>query len=245
MKRCVGRYLWLAPGLTLGLILSSAAVAEVRVGIDLSVTGPAAAIGMASRSAIQLWPKEIAGQKITYVYLDDASDPGNAVRNVRKLIGEERVDLLIGPTIAPNALAVLPVIAENQTPMMTLAASAAIVEPPDGPRYWAFKMPQNDTHMATVLTQHMADHGIKNVAFIGFADAYGEGWWKEFSRLADMRHLRIVANERYARTDTSVTGQVLKIMAAHPDAVLIAGAGTPAVLPQKTLKEKGYRGQVC
>jgi branched-chain amino acid transport system substrate-binding protein len=127
---------------------------------------------------------------------------------------------------------------------VALAASASIVEPMDAKRAWAFKMPQNDTHMATILTQHMVESGVKTVAFIGFADAYGEGWWREFSKLAELRKLHIVASERYARNDTSVTGQILKIMSAKPDAVLIAASATPAVLPQRTLVERGYKGRI-
>jgi branched-chain amino acid transport system substrate-binding protein len=168
----------------------------------------------------------------------------NAVRNARKLTAEERVDVIVGPNTTPNALAMLDVAAESQTPMIALAASSSIVEPVDAKRAWTFKMPQNDSHMATILTQHMADNGIKTVAFIGFADAYGENWWREFSKLAELRKLRVVANERYARNDTSVTGQILKIMSAQPDAVLVAGSATPAVLPQKTLVERGYKGRI-
>lgn len=220
------------------------AAAQIKVGINLSTTGPAAAIGSSSKNAILLWPKEIAGKKVEYILLDDGTDPGNAVKNVRKLIAEEKVDIIVGPNTTPNALALLDVVAENETPLITLAASASIVEPMDAKRAWVFKMPQNDTHMTTILTQHMADHGIRTVAFIGFADAYGEGWWREFSKLAELRHIRIVANERFARTDTSVTGQVLKMMSAKPDAVLIAGSGTPAVLPQRTLIERGYKSQI-
>ncbi|HTD03902.1 ABC transporter substrate-binding protein [Undibacterium sp.] len=225
-------------------LCSSAALGQIRIGIDLSTTGPAASIGASSKNAILLWPKEIAGKKVEYILLDDASDPGNAVRNVRKLIAEEKIDILVGPNTTPNALALLDVVAESETPMVALAASAAIVEPMDARRAWSFKMPQNDTHMATILTQHMADNGIKSSAFIGFADAYGESWWREFSRLAELRKIKIVANERYARTDTSVTGQILKIISAHPDAVLIAASATPAVLPQKTLVERGYTGRI-
>ncbi len=129
--------------------------------------------------------------------------------------------------------------------MVALAASAAIIEPlTDARRRWAFKMPQNDSHMATVLTEHMSNHGVKTVGFIGFADTYGESWWREFSRLAEVRKLKVVGNERFGRNDTSVTGQVLKLMSANPDAILIAGSGTPAVLPQKTLAERGYKGRI-
>ena len=226
------------------MLAAAPATAQIKVGINISTTGPAAAIGASTRNTVLLWPKEIAGQKVEYILLDDASDVSNAVRNARKLTAEEQVDILVGPNTTPNALAMLDVVAEAQTPIITLAAAAAIVEPVDAKRKWAFKMPQNDTHMSTILTQAMADAGVKTVGFIGFADAYGEGWWKEFSKLAELRKLRIVASERYARTDTSVTGQILKIMSAKPDAVLIAASATPAVLPQKTLVERGYKGKI-
>jgi branched-chain amino acid transport system substrate-binding protein len=223
---------------------SLSAHAQIKVGVTIATTGPAAAIGIPSKNAMLLWPKEIAGQKVEYVILDDASDPTNAVRNARKLTSEERVDVIVGPNTTPNALAMLDVAAESETPMITLAASSSIVEPIDNKRRWAFKMPQNDSHMATILTQHMTENGIKTVGFIGFADAYGENWWREFSKFAELRKLRIVASERYARNDTSVTGQVLKLIMAKPDAVLVAGSATPAVLPQKTLIERGYKGRI-
>lgn len=223
---------------------SLSAYAQMKIGVTISTTGPAAAIGIPSKNAMLLWPKEIAGQKVQYVILDDASDPTNAVRNARKLTAEEKVDVIVGPNTTPNALAMLDVAAESETPMIALAASASIVEPMDAKRAWAFKMPQNDSHMATILTQHMADNGVRTVAFIGFSDAYGEGWWREFSKLAELRKIRIVDSERYARNDTSVTGQVLKIILAKPDAVLVAASSTPAVLPQKTLIEHGYQGRI-
>jgi branched-chain amino acid transport system substrate-binding protein len=136
------------------------------------------------------------------------------------------------------------VVAEFETPMISMASSARIVEPMDEKRRWVFKNAQSDTHMATAIVEHMNNSGIKKLAFIGFADAYGEGWWNEIGKLADVRHIQVVANERFNRSDTSVTGQVLKILSMHPDAVIIAGAGTPAALPQKTLREKGYKGPI-
>jgi branched-chain amino acid transport system substrate-binding protein len=225
-------------------LFASSALAQIKVGVTISTTGPAAAIGAPSKNAMLLWPKEIAGQKVEYIILDDGSDPTNAVRNARKLTTEEKVDVMVGPNTTPNALAMIDVAAETETPLITLAASAAIVEPVDARRSWVFKMPQNDSHMATILTQHMADNGIKTVGFIGFSDAYGEGWWREFSKLAELRKIKVVASERYARNDTSVTGQILKIMTLQPDAVLVAGSATPAVLPQKTLVERGYKGRI-
>jgi branched-chain amino acid transport system substrate-binding protein len=217
--------------------------ADINVGVTVSATGPAASLGIPERNTIALMPKTIAGQKINYIVLDDASDTTRAVSNARKLITEDKVDIVLGSTTTPNSLAMIDVVAEAQVPMISMAASARIVEPVDAKKRWVFKTPQNDIMMSLAIVGHMANNGVKTVGFIGFADAYGEGWFGEFSKVASIKGIQIVANERYARTDTAVTGQVLKIIAAKPDAVLVAGSGTPAALPQKTLKERGYTGK--
>ncbi|KVL60216.1 branched-chain amino acid ABC transporter substrate-binding protein [Burkholderia cepacia] len=222
----------------------AAAHADLKVGVDLSSTGPAAAIGITSKNAILMWPKTIAGQPVQVTVLDDASDPGTAVRNIRKLVDEDHVDVVVGPNITPAALAALDAVAAGQTPMITLVGSGAIVEPQEGARIWAFKMAQSDRAMADVMTRTMSNRGVKTVGFIGFADSYGDSWLNEFTRFADLRKIRVVATERYNRTDASVTGQALKLIAAKPDAILIAGSGTPAVLPQRTLIERGYKGPI-
>jgi len=221
-----------------------AAHADLKVGVDLSSTGPAAAIGITSKNAILMWPKTIAGQPVQVTVLDDASDPGTAVRNIRKLVDEDHVDVVVGPNITPAALAALDAVAAAQTPMITLVGSGAIVEPQEGARTWAFKMAQSDSAMADVMTRYMANHGVKTVGFIGFADSYGDSWLNEFTRFAQVRKIRVIATERFNRTDASVTGQALKLIAAKPDAILVAGSGTPAVLPQRTLIERGYKGAI-
>ncbi len=231
--------------LTAGLIAAFAAsfaFADINVGVTVSATGPAASLGIPEKNTFALMPTTIAGQKINYIILDDASDTTTAVKNVRKLLTENKVDVIVGSTITPNSLAMIDVAAEAETPMISMAASARIVDPANPKVKWVFKTPQNDVQMSTAIVESMLNNKVQTVAFIGFADAYGEGWYQEFSKIAELRKLKVVANERYNRTDTSVTGQVLKVLAAKPDAVLIAGAGTPAALPQKALKEKGYKG---
>ncbi len=220
------------------------ALADINVGVTVSATGPAASLGIPEKNTIALMPKTIGGQKINYIVLDDASDTTAAVSNTRKLIAENKVDVVLGSTVTPNSLAMIDVVSEAQVPMISMAASARIVEPVDAKRRWVFKTPQNDIMMSLAIAEHMANHGVKTVGFIGFSDAYGEGWYQEFVKAAELKKLQIVANERYGRTDTAVTGQALKLMSARPDAVLIAGSGTPAALPQKTLKERGYTGKI-
>jgi len=231
-----------ALAVALTVALTAPALADINVGVTLSATGPAASLGIPEKNTFALLPTNIAGEKINYIVLDDASDTTTAVKNARKLVTEHKVDVIVGSTTTPNSLAMLDVAVEAQTPMISMAASARIVDPASPKTRWVFKTPQNDIQMSTAISEHMSAAGIKTVGFIGFADAYGEGWFQEFNKIAEARKIKIVANERYNRSDTSVTGQVLKLMAAKPDAVLIAGAGTPAALPQKALKEKGYKG---
>ena len=181
---------------------------------------------------------------MNYIVLDDASDTTAAVSNARKFLAEHKVDIILGSTITPASLGMIDVASEALTPMISMAASARIVEPMDAKRKWVFKTPQNDIMMSLAIAEHMQKIGIKTVGFIGFSDAYGEGWSQEFAKAAGLKGLTIVASERFGRTDTSVTGQALKLIAARPDAVLVAGSGTPAALPQKTLKERGYAGKM-
>lgn len=229
--------------LATALLASLLAHADINVGVTVSATGPAASLGIPEKNTMALLPKTMGGQKVNYIVLDDASDTTAAVSNAKKLIAESKVDVVIGSSTTPNSLAMIDAVSEAQTPMITLGASAMLIEPQDAKKRWVFKTPQNDIMMSLAVAEHMANHGVKTVAFIGFSDAYGEGWYKEFVKAAELKKLQIISNERFSRTDTSVTGQALKIMAAKPDAVLIAGSGTPAALPQKTLKERGFTGK--
>lgn len=236
---------WMEALLAAGLVCAAAtASAQVKIGVTLSATGPAASLGIPEKNTIALLPNEIAGKSVQYIVLDDASDTSRAVQNVRKLIDEDHVDAIIGSSVTPNSLAMLDPVSQGKTPTISLAASAQIIAPMDAKRAWMFKVPQNDQLMADAIAGYMAKHGVKTVGFIGFADAYGDSWYKTFDAAAAKNGLKLVSNERYNRTDASVMGQVLKLLGSNPDAVLIAGSGTPAALPAKTLKERGYKGKV-
>ena len=242
MRRPLATLFLAALALTSLALAPLPAFAQVKVGVTISTTGPAASLGIPQRNSIALLPTEVAGQKIEWIVLDDAGDSTKAVANARKLI-DEGVDAVIGSSTTPASLALVDVAAETKVPLISLAASARIIEPMDAARHWVFKTPQNDSLMATAIAAHMAANGVKTVGFIGFNDAYGDGWLAVAEPALAAKGIKIVATEKYARSDTSVTGQVLKLVAAKPDAVLIAGAGTPAALPQKALRERGYAGK--
>ncbi|MCC4118208.1 ABC transporter substrate-binding protein [Aromatoleum toluclasticum] len=228
----------------LALSFAGPAAAQIKVGITISTTGPAASLGMPEKNTATLFPKEIAGQKVEYIVLDDASDPSTATRNARRFVDEDKVDVIIGSTISPNSLAMIDVAAEKGTPMISIAGASRIVEPMDAKRKWVFKTPQHDSLMAEGIIDHFARSGGRSLAIIAQSDAYGDGWLTELQKHAGARDVKIVSVERYNRADTSVTAQALKVMAAKPQAVVIVGAGTPAALPQKTLRERAYGGPV-
>jgi branched-chain amino acid transport system substrate-binding protein len=218
--------------------------AQIRIGLMVSATGPTSAIGIPQKNTGDILPRTIGGASVEYVSLEDGGDATRAVQNVKKLIQEHHIDALIGPSTTPNAFAILDVIAEAKVPMMATVGTSSVVEPLDAKKRWVFKTTQNDDLIAAALLSHMTKDGVKSIGFIGFNDPYGENWLKVFGALAEKAGVKVVAVERYARTDASVTGQTLKLIAAKPDAMLIAAVGGPAVLPQATLREQGFKGTI-
>ncbi len=222
----------------------ASASAQVKIGLMVSATGPTSAIGIPQKNTAALLPARVGETSVEYIQLEDGGDTTRAVQNAKKLIGEHNVDALIGPSTTPNAFAILDIIAEAKVPLLATVGTQAVAEPVDAKKRWVFKTTQNDDLIAAALIKHMVKNGVKTVGFIGFNDPYGENWYKVFGALADKAGIRIVASERYARADQSVTGQALKLIAARPEAVLIAAVGGPAVLPQATLFDQAYKGRV-
>jgi branched-chain amino acid transport system substrate-binding protein len=234
----------LASAVAVSLALAGNALADITIGVTLSATGPAASLGIPEKNTFELLPASIGGEKINWIVLDDASDTTRAVTNTRRLISENRVDAIVGSTITPNSLAMVDVVADAEVPMISMAASHRIVDPANPKTRWVFKTPQSDALMSDAIAVHMKANGVKTIGYIGFADAYGESWLAEIKRSAETAGIKVVAEEKYNRNDPSVTGQVLKLVSANPDAVLIGASGTPAATPQKELVGRNYRGKV-
>jgi branched-chain amino acid transport system substrate-binding protein len=225
-------------------VVAGNAEAQLKVGIVVAATGPAASLGIPQKQTASLLPKEMAGQKVEYIVLDDGSDSTLAVKDIKKLIDEEHVDVVIGPSTTPNAIAMTDAAAESETPVISMAAAAALITPMDARKRWIFKTPQNDALMAGAVVDSMAEHKVGTIAIIALTDSYGQNWVAEMQKLIGEKNIKLVATESYQPTDASVIGQVLRVLAAKPDAILIASRGTPAVLPAKALKERGYTGPI-
>ena len=226
------------------LLAALPARADITVGIIVSATGPAAALGIPQRNTVELVPTEIGGQHIRTIVIDDASDSTAAVRAAHKLIDEDHVDVILGPSNSANSLAVIEFAGPAGTPIVTLAGCAACVEPQDGPRRWAFKLTPNDRPIMDVLTAHMARAGVTKLADFAFSNAFGDAFSAAMDSSAKRRGIDPVITVRYSPADTSVGPQALRLMATKPDAVFIAGSGSPAITPILDLRRRGYTGAI-
>lgn len=235
------RKMVLALSAVLGTLDSAVVMADVNVGLTVNATGPAAALGLPQKNTVALLPSTAGGEKINWILLDDATLPTNAAINAKKLTSEDNVDVLVGSSTVAATGPVIEEALASKTPLVSLAP---IELPPGDKDKWVFRMPQQNSLMAKAIIDHLVSTKAKTLGFIGFADPYGDSWLKELTKQAEAAGIQIVASERYARTDTSVIGQAVKLLAAKPDAVFIAGSGSPAVLPQTTLVERGYKGAI-
>lgn len=222
------------------LALSGAALADITIGVSLPLTGPASGLGIPVNNQIKLWPTSIAGEKLKVVVLDDATDPTNGVKNAKRFVTEDKADIIMGSVATPVAIPMAGVAAEASTPHLSF--SPAVLPP--GQDGWTFRMPQSNAVMAHAMVAHMKKQGVKTVGFLGYTDAYGESWLKDFTAEAEKNGLKVVASERFARADTSVTAQALKLVAANPDAMLIVASGSGAAMPHKGIVERGYKGKI-
>lgn len=224
--------------------LARAADGDINLGVILSLTGPGASLGIPAEQALKLWPDKLAGRKLNMVVLNDNTDTSASAKNTQRLITESRVDAILGASLTPTSLAVVQAAGAAGVPVISLAGGGAIVNPQDGPRKWAFKLSPTETISATIVLQHMQAQGVKSLATIGIATSYGEGFLAATEGIAAAKKMTVVATERYHQSDASVTAQVLKILAARPDAVYIFSAGTPGALPHVELVKRGFKGPI-
>ena len=222
------------------LFAAHAAQADINIGVSLPLTGPASGLGIPMKNYFALWPQTIAGEKLNVTILDDATDPTKGVQNAKKFVTEDKVDIIMGSAATPVAAAMADVAMESQTVQLAFSPVAL----PPGKDAWTFRLPQSTVVMAHAMVEHMKKNGVKTVGFLGYTDAYGESWLKDFIAVAEPAGIKVVATERFARADTSVTAQVLKLTSANPDAMLIIASGSGAAMPHMAVVDRGFKGKI-
>jgi branched-chain amino acid transport system substrate-binding protein len=219
---------------------ASAQTNEITIGISITTTGPGAPLGIPERNSLEFVPKEIGGVPLKVIVLDDGGDPTTATTNARRFVTESKADIIMGSSITPSTIAVSNV--ANEAGILHIGLSPFPITPER--MKWSVTMPQPIPIMGKVLYEHMKANNVKTVGYIGYSDSYGDLWFNDFKAQGTPKGLQLVDEERFARPDTSVTGQVLKLLAANPDAVLVGASGTAAGLPQKELRDRGYKGLI-
>jgi branched-chain amino acid transport system substrate-binding protein len=240
MKRFYLTAAMAAASLALPTLPALAQTADVTIGISVTTTGPAAALGIPERNALEFVPKEIGGVPLKVIVLDDGGDPTTATTNARRFVTESKADIIMGSSTTPPSIAISNVANEAGIPHFGLAPFPITPERAK----WSVSMPQPIPIVGKVLYDHMKAHNVKTLGYIGYSDSYGDLWFNDLKAQAVPMGMTIVDEERFARPDTSVTGQVLKLVAANPDAILIGASGTAAALPQTELRERGYKGLI-
>ena len=233
-------------GLVAAPAIVRAQAAEIAVGFVTGQTGPGASIGIPYSRGIAAgmsYLDNVAGHKIRLIQIDDGGDPSASTRNARKLVEEEKVDVLIGTSGVPGTVAMAAVATEQKVPLIAISPLAPTVGRGDG-GYWDISVPQPPPLMVAAVVEQMQKAGIKSLGYIGFSDAWGDLVYSALSKAAAPAGIKILTDERYARPDTSVTAQTLKILAAQPNAVMTGGSGTPGALPFLALRERGFRGPI-
>ena len=215
------------------------ALADIVVGASLPLTGAGSGLGIPVKNGLEMWPATVGGEKVKMVILDDASDPTKGVVNARRFVNEDKVDVMLGSVITPVAIAMADVAMESKTVQLAISPIGL----PAGKDEWTFRMPQSNNVMALAMVAHMKKQGIKTAGFLGYTDAYGEQWLDALKPLFDKEGIKLVGVERFARTDTSVTAQALKLAALNPDAMVVVASGSVAAMPQLGLVERGYKGK--
>jgi branched-chain amino acid transport system substrate-binding protein len=223
-----------------GLLLTTAAAAQIKIGAIISITGPTAALGVGYRNAFATFPAQIDGKSVTYIIRDDAADASQSVSIAQRMIEEDHVDAIIGPSLTACASAVQPIANAAKVPM--IVTSPLDYDPAKYP--YTFSSVQPVSLMVNAVVADMVKRGVRTVAYIGFSDGFGDQVYEATKAAAGKAGIEVVANERYARTDTSTGAQVLKVMTKKPDAVMIGGSGTPGALPDVALHRRGYKGLI-
>ena len=221
------------------LLVSTAALADITIGASLSLTGPGSGLGIPMSNGLKMWPATIGGEKVKVIILDDATDPTKGVQNARRFVNEDKADVILGSGATPVAIPMADVASESKTVHLTLSPIGL----PPGKDPFTFRLPQSNGVMANAMVGHMQKNGVKSVGFIGYTDAYGEQWLQALKPLLEKAGIKLLGEERFARADTSVTAQALKLTAANPDAMVVVASGSGAAMPQLAIIERGYKGK--
>jgi branched-chain amino acid transport system substrate-binding protein len=202
---------------------SAIAAGTIRVGGLFSVTGPAAFIGDPAKKTLEMLVKEtnrnggINGMKVETVIYDTVGDPTKAVQLATRLIKDDKVDVIVGPSTTGESMAVIPLVEKAKIPMISNAAGGKIVEPV---KHWVFKTAASDHIAVEKLLNYLHSKSQKRIAILTVSDGFGTSGREQLKAYAAKQGFTIVADEVFSPKDTDMTAQLTKIRGIKPDAII-------------------------
>jgi len=219
------------------------AAEPIKIGAVLSVTGPAAFLGDPELKTLQMYVEDInakggvLGRNLELVYYDDGSDANKANGFTKRLIDNDKVDVVIGGTTTGATMSMVPLLTKAETPFISLAGAVVVIEPP---KKWVFKTPHTDRMAAEKVFEDMKKRGLTKVALLSETSGFGQSGKKETEAVASKYGITLVANETYGAKDTDMSPQLTKIKnTAGVQAVFVFGLGQGPAIVTKNYKQLG------
>lgn len=211
-----------------GLHIQMAAAAEpLRIGLLLSLTGPAAPFGIPERDAVEVLAKKmndeggINGRKIELSIYDDATNPTESARGATQLIQQNKVVAIIGSTTGSGTLAAAPVAMRYEVPMVAPNGTLAVTLKENKFYPWVFRSLSGDLTNTAVMFERAIAGGAKKVGLFYQEDAYGKNTADYIAELAKKANVELVETATAPLKALDMTSQATKIRNAKPDVVLI------------------------
>lgn len=228
------------------LLLSSGAMAAnpIRIGALFSVTGPASFLGEPEKNTLELLVKEfndkggIKGSKVELVVYDTQGDATKAVQLANKLIKNDKVLAIIGPSTTGETMAIIPIVEKEQIPLVSCAAGVKITDPV---KKWVFKTPANDHVAAEKILNYMTKMKQMNIALLTVSDSFGASGREQLKALAAKKGFTVVADEVYSPKDTDMTAQLTKIRGVKADAIICWGTNPGPAVVTRNVKQLGIK----
>lgn len=225
----------------LSMSSGATAAAPIRIGALFAVTGPASFLGEPEKNTLELLVKENNGKsgvKIELVVYDTQGDATKAVQLANKLIKNDKVLAIIGPSTTGETMAIIPLVEKEQIPLISCAAGIKITDPV---KKWVFKTPANDHVAAEKILDYAARLKHRNIALLTVSDSFGSSGREQLKALAARKGFTIVADEVYSPKDTDMTAQLTKIRGIKPDAIICWGTNPGPAVVTRNVKQLGIK----
>jgi branched-chain amino acid transport system substrate-binding protein len=228
----------------LSVATASFAAGTIKIGGLFSVTGPASFLGDPEKKTLELLVKEvnekggINGQKLEAVIYDTGGDATKAVQLATKLIKDDKVSVIIGPSTTGESMAVIPIVEKEKIPLISCAAGIKITDPV---KHWVFKTPANDHIAAEKILNYLTGKKQKNIALLTVTDGFGASGREQLKAIAAQKGFTVVADEVYGPKDTDMTAQLTKIRGIKPDAIICWGTNPGPAVITKNVKQLGIK----